>query len=200
MYILSMASKASDLVKKHRSWLFALGVAGLLLTVFSGTTFPAEVKPQIAEALNTGDTTRAIQLLEHEIEVDESYHINYYTLGQIYFNRMQWAKAKEQFRLALDKKSKHYESLYQLGRCYLKLDQVDSAQAAMEKGRRKAKKGLRHLFENGYGLVMLKQGNYQEADRAFRQALVDHPNNPQYLINLGDANFYQGVPALATTY
>jgi tetratricopeptide (TPR) repeat protein len=186
--------------KRYRTWLFAFGLAGLLLALLPGVTFPAEVKPEIVEALNAGDTTQAILLLEQEIELDKSYHMNYYTLGMIYFKRMAYEKAREQFQLALDKKSNHYESLYQLGMCYLKLNQVDSARAAMEKGRRKAKKGLSHLFENGYGLVMLKQGNYEEADRAFRQALVDHPDDPEYLINLGDANFYQGVPSLATTY
>jgi len=198
--LFSIAAKGLGLEKRHRTRLFAFGLAGLLLALLPGVTFPAEVKPEIVEALNAGDTTQAVRLLEHEIELDKSYYMNYYTLGQIYFKRMQFAKAKEQFQFALDKKSKHYESLYQLGLCYLKLNQVDSAREVMEKGRKKAKKGLKHLFENGCGLVMLKQGNYQEADRAFRQALVDHPDNPEYLINLGDANFYQGVPSLATTY
>ena len=198
--LFGIAAKGLGLEKRYRTQLFAFGLAGLLLALLPGVTFPAEVKPEIVEALNAGDTTQAIQLLEHEIELDKSYYMNYYTLGLINFKRMQCEKAKEQFQLALDKKSKHYESLYQLGLCYLKLNQLDSARAAMEKGRKKAKKGLRHLFENGCGLVMLKQEKYQEADRAFRQALVDHPDNPEYLINLGDANFYQGVPSLATTY
>ncbi|HWR82127.1 MAG TPA: tetratricopeptide repeat protein [Candidatus Deferrimicrobium sp.] len=159
-----------------------------------------EVKPPIVEALNAGDTARAIEQLEQEIELDKGYHMNYYTLGLIYFKRMQYARATEQFQLALERKSKHLESMYQLGLCYWKLDQIDSAEALMKEGRAKAKEGMKHLFENGYGLVMLKKGDYRAADLAFRQALVDHPDNPEYLINLGDANFYQGVPSLAITY
>jgi len=172
----------------------------LLVPLFPGVTFGDEVKLPIAEALKSGDTTQAIELLQHEIEIDKSYYANYYTMGLIYYKRMQYAKAKEEFQLALEKKSKHYESLYQLGLCYFKLDQIDSAQVVMEEGLKKSKKNMKHLFENGYGLVMLKQGKYQQADRAFREALVDHPDNPEYLINLGDANFYEGIPSLATTY
>ncbi len=198
--LFGIATKGFGLKRRHRDQLLALGLAGLLLVFSPGTSLVAEVKPAIVDALKAGDTAQAIELLQQEIRVDKAYHLNYYTLGMIYFNRMKYTNAKEQFQLALDKKSKHYESLYKLGLCYLKLDQVDSAQAVMEKERKKAKKGLKHLFENGYGLVMLKKGGYQEADRAFRQALVDYPGNPEYLINLGDANFYQGVPSLATTY
>ncbi len=172
----------------------------LLVPLFLGVTFGDEVKLPIAEALKSGDTTQAIELLQHEIEIDKSYYANYHTMGLIYYKRMQYTEAKDEFQLALEKKSKHYESLYQLGLCYLKLGQIDSAQAVMEKGLKKAQKKLKHLFENGYGLVMLKQGKYQQADRAFREALVDHPDNTEYLINLGDANFYEGIPSLAITY
>jgi tetratricopeptide (TPR) repeat protein len=187
-------------LKRQITQLFTAGLVCLLVLSFAGDASAAEVKPAIIEALNAGDTAKAIELLKHETELDKSFHLNYYTLGLIYFNRMQWEKAKEQFSIALDKKSKHYESLYYLGLSYIKLNQLDSALTVMEKGRKKAKKNLRHLFENGYGLIMLKKGNYQEADRAFRQALVDDPDNPEYLINLGDANFYQGIPSLATNY
>lgn len=176
----------------------ALVIAAIVWMPLSGSA--DEVKPEIAQALQSGDTAKAIDLLNHEIELDKSYYLNYYMLGLIYFNQGKCEQAKKEFLTALDKKKKHYESLYQLGLCYLRLNQLDSAQAVMEKGRKKAKKGMRHIFENGYGLVMLKKGECQEADKAFRQALVDEPDNPEYLINLGDANFCQGVPSLAATY
>ncbi|MFQ6008026.1 MAG: tetratricopeptide repeat protein [Candidatus Zixiibacteriota bacterium] len=177
-----------------------LSLVALVGVSLQGVAIADDVKPPIMEALNAKDTTKAIELLKQEIRLDKAYHMNYHLLGRIYFNQKLWSQAKQQLALALDKKSKHYESLYYLALCYLKLDQIDSAQVLMDKGRKKAKKDLRHLFENGYGLVMLKKGNYQEADKAFRQALVDEPDNPEYLINLGDANFYQGIPSLATTY
>ena len=66
----------------------------------------------------------------------------------------------------------------------------------MDKGLRKASK-LKAWFENGYGLVKLAQEDFQEADRCFRRALAIEPDNAEYHINLGDANFYQGIPSLA---
>ncbi|MEW5995383.1 MAG: tetratricopeptide repeat protein, partial [Candidatus Zixiibacteriota bacterium] len=162
--------------------------------------FTEDIKPEIAAALQGADTAQAVQLLQQEIEIDKGYHLNYYVLGLIYANQMKTSRAKEMFKTALDKKSKHWESLYQLGLCYIALDQGDSAQKVMERGRKKAKKGMQHIFENGYGLTMLKKGDYQEAEKAFLKALIDHPDNAEYLINLGDAYFYQGVPSLAITY
>lgn len=183
--------------RRLRTQILLFGLVGLIGILSPGIAFGEEVKPPIDEALNAGDTAQAIELLNQEIERDKAFHMNYYLLGLICANRMETEQAKEQFKLALDKKSKHFPSLYNLGLCYLKLNQLDSAQTVMEKGRKKAKKDSRHLFENGYGLVMLKQENYQEADRSFRQALVGQPDNPDYHINLGDANFYQGIPSLA---
>ncbi len=195
--LFGLSLRKDRLQKRLTARLFFIALMGVL---YQGVAAADEVKLPIVEALNAKDTTKAIELLNQEIQLDKAYHMNYYMLGRIYFNQMHWSRAKEQFSLAFDKKGKHYESLYYLGLCYFKLDQIDSAQAIMDNGRKKAGKDLRHLFENGYGLIMLRKGNYQEADKAFRQALVDDPDNTEYLINLGDANFYQGIPSLATTY
>ena len=107
-----------------------------------------------------------------------------------------YEKAKEQFEIALDKKSKHYESLYYLGLTYIHLEQYDEALEIMKRGQKKARK-IKDLFDNGYGLVMMKQGKYDEAVKSFMQALFDHDDNAEYHINLGDAYFNQGVPSLA---
>jgi len=162
-------------------------------------TVPAtaeDVKSNIREALDTGDTTLAIQLLNKDTEIDKGYHYNYYTLGRIYFAREQYQKAKEQFEIALEKKSKHYESLYYLGLTYISLGDIENALKTMKKGQKKAKK-IKDLFDNGYGLVLMKQGKYDEAVGSFMKAQVGHEDKPEYHINLGDAYFYQGVPSLA---
>ena len=155
-----------------------------------------EVKPAIADALAAGDTALAITLLEKEIEIDKAYHMNYYMLGRIYFERGQYARAKEQFQTAQEKKSKHYESLYYLGLTHLNLNELAEAEEVMEKGRKKDKKHT-DWFDDGYGLVMMAKENYQEADRAFRRAISEDSTVGDYHIHLGDANFYQGIPALA---
>jgi len=89
--------------------LFCLTCLFLLLPAFP--TAAQELKSDIAEALNTGDTAKAIELLNHSVDIDKGYYYNYAVLGQIYYKQMKCQLAKENFELALDKKSKHYESL-----------------------------------------------------------------------------------------
>ncbi len=171
------------------------------LVVLSAATVSAQdVKPEIQSALSSGDTAKAVELLQQQTVEDKTYHMNYYLLGRIAFNRGELEKAKKNFAEALDRKSKHYESMYYLGRTYLELGLVDSAQILMEEGRKKVReKHLKGMFENGYGLVMMAAKDFAEADKAFRQALVSDSTNAEYHINLGDANFGQGVPSLAAS-
>lgn len=177
---------------------FAYQVLFAVLVLGATALVQAEdVKPIINEVLTKGDTVKAIGLLGNEIDVDPAYHYNYYILGRIHFNQGRCPEARDQFLVALTKKKKHLESKYYLGLCYIKLGELDEAEKLMEEGRKKAKKDLKHMFENGYGLVKLAQGDYREADHAFRQALVGDSMNAEYHINLGDANFYSGVPYLA---
>ncbi|MEA3296614.1 MAG: tetratricopeptide repeat protein [candidate division Zixibacteria bacterium] len=174
----------------------------LLIVVFLqflslSTPFAADVKQPILDALNNGDTALAIDLLNAEVEIDQSYHMNYYRLGMIYFEREQYPQAREQFEIAVDNKSNHFESLHKLGLCLLELEELDKAEKVMDRGRKKAKDEKKAPFEDGYGLVMLAKEQYQEADRAFRAALILDSAKAMYHIHLGDANFYQGIPSLA---
>ena len=156
----------------------------------------ADIKESILEALKSGDTTRAIQQLQEQIQLDPSYHLNYYYLGLIHYNREEYRKARDYFQQALSHKDKHWESLLYLGRTLLHLGDIEGAEKAMARGREKAKE-LKPEFEDGYGLVMLEEHKLQEADRAFRQALVYDSNKAEYHIHLGDANYQQGIYPLA---
>ncbi len=179
------------------------GVAGslvalvlFLVLMVTASVFADDLKPEIEQALSSGDTTAAIDLLREQMELDKGYHYNYYILGRIFYDQERYQDAKQQFKTALDKKSKHWESLYYLGLTELKLEHLDEAKKIMEQGQKKAK-DEKHMFHNGLGLVLMAMEEYVEADRAFRLALVDQPDNAEYHVNLGDANFYQGVPSLA---
>ncbi len=169
----------------------------LLFSLLTASAHSDVLKPEIQNVLNSGDTAKAITMLEQEIKLDPAFHYNYFILGLIYYNRMQYDKALNYFKDALDKKGKHLESLYYYGLCNIRVNNLKKAQESMEDGLKKAPKELKHLFENGVGLVHMAMKNYPEADRAFRRALALSPGNPEYHINLGDANFYQGIPALA---
>lgn len=185
------------MAKRLTFQLLTLIFAAYFLSLLSVPVNSQELKPEIAAALKRGDTTTAIDLFKREIIDDKGYHFNYYQLGLIYFNLGQNESAREMFETALDKKSKHLESMYYLGMSCLRLGDLKTARALMEKGRKKAKKEKKAIFDNGFGLVMLALKDYQEADRAFRSALVVDSENAEYHINLGDANFFQGIPSLA---
>jgi tetratricopeptide (TPR) repeat protein len=183
-------------MKHSRKAVFLMTVVAVVsLIAFASAQ---ELKPEISTALTNGDTTLAINLLNQEIQIDKAYSFNYYMLGMIYYNQGKYSKAADQFQLALDHKSKDYDALYYQGLCYIELGQLEKAQANMETGVKKDKSN-KARFEDGLGQVMLAKKSWQEADRLFRQALVDDPSNANYHIHLGDANFYQGIPSLAIT-
>ena len=179
-----------------RTTVFLAVIAALVLVAGSACA-KDDLKPDIVRALEQGDTAKAVDLLVAETQIDAAYHANYYTLGMIHFVRGEYQQALEQFQIAVDRKSKHYPSLYHLGLCQLQLGQIDKAEKTFKEGIKKAKGVEKGWFENGRGLVMMTRKEYQEADRAFRAALVIDPDNAEYHLNLGDANFYQGIPSLA---
>ncbi len=158
-----------------------------------------ELKQPIREALDRGDTTHAVELLNKEIELDKTYYLNYSLLGQIYFKQAQYERAKSLLEQAFEKKKKDVENTYYLGRALVELGELDRAEKLLDEGRKKAKGVEKGMLEDGYGMVMMKKGNFQEADRAFRQALLVDENNPTYHIHLGNANFRQGIPSLAVS-
>jgi tetratricopeptide (TPR) repeat protein len=177
----------------------------IFLVGLCATVLADELKTEIQDALNANDTALAIDLIQQEIDSDPAYHGNYYQLGRIFYVRGQFKIAAEQFELALDKKSKHYESLYHLGLCRLELGDIEGAREAFDKGQKKDRKH-KGWFLYGLGRVFMVEENFQEADKKFREAIIETEQNPEqytakekaeYHISLGDANYRQGIPALA---
>ena len=178
---------------KHRILHLLLIVAAVLAAaIVSAEEIPAPVQ----NALDAGDTKLAIDLVRKNIAADPSYHVNYYVLGKIFYETEQYEKAEEQLKLALDKKSKSYESLYLLGLTQIAMEKLPEAKKTMQEGLKKDKKN-KGIWENGLGLVLMEMEDYAAADAAFRKAIVEDEANPEYHINLGDANFRQGIPSLA---
>ncbi len=143
--------------------------AMVALIIYIPTVESGEENPTIQDALDAADTAKAINLLQIEIEIDPGYHLNYNYLGRICYERHQYTQAKELFQNAVEKKKKHWESLYLLGRCQLELGEVDEAEETMKEGLKKARNSEKAWFENGYGLVMMARENYVDADRAFSE-------------------------------
>ena len=155
-----------------------------------------EVKQPISDALVNGDTTRAISLLEDDINMDPSFEYNYYVLGQIYMKRKNFEAALEQFQIAVKKNKKFYEGLYALGLVQLRLDKIDEAEKNFKNGLKKSKK-MKAAFHNGIGLVKMAQGELNEADKEIRQAIYFDSTNAEFHINLGTVNFANKIYPLA---
>jgi len=154
----------------------------------------------IQAALDNRDTALAISLLERQIQTDPTYHYNYHVLGQIYYNRENYQRAHDNFRAALEKKKKHYESLYYLGRCQLQLGDLDGAEESFSEGLKKAR-DMKDRFEYGMGLLYMARKEYPEADRSLYRAIALNSTIAEYHIALGDVNFLQGVaPVAAAQY
>ncbi len=92
-------------LKKHLNYqLVAILLSTVLILFMSSKIRAQEIKAPIAAALEKGDTALAIDLLQKEIEIDKSYYLNFYTLGQIHFAQKRYTKAAEQFQLSLKAK------------------------------------------------------------------------------------------------
>ena len=116
---------------KHRILhLFLIVAAVLAAAIVSAEEIPAPIQ----NALDAGDTKLAIDLVRKSIAADPSYHVNYYVLGKIFYETEQYEKAEEQLKLALDKKSKHYESLYLLGLTQIAMEKLPEGCGRMASG------------------------------------------------------------------
>jgi tetratricopeptide (TPR) repeat protein len=170
-YILPKLVKRSTRVNTLKDRMLRLFLQSFLVCLILVAIAFAQINPDIQQAIDSGNTAKAIELLQAEIASDPSYHINYYLLGKIYFDEARYRKAADYFQQALDKKNSHYESMYLLSRSLIKLNELDRAEKLIKEGLKKAK-DMKPQFENAAGLLAVAQGDYQEADRAFRRALA----------------------------
>jgi tetratricopeptide (TPR) repeat protein len=188
-----------DKVLKRRIYSLLLCAA----LVLSGTGLQADsvgsefkVSAAVQNALNAGDTTLAIDLLNKDIAADPNYHTNYFSLGYLLYQRGDYDRAAIQFQRALEKKDKHWESLLLLTYCQIQQEKYDEALTNAENGLKRDRNN-KGRWENVMGMALMGLERYADADAAFRRALVVDDNNAEYHINLGDANFRQGIPSLA---
>ncbi|HQL24425.1 MAG TPA: hypothetical protein PKY95_08405, partial [candidate division Zixibacteria bacterium] len=61
-----------------------------MLATLGNPAAAEELKPEIQQMLNAGDTAKAIEQLRAQIGLDNAYHYNYYILGMIYFNQERY--------------------------------------------------------------------------------------------------------------
>lgn len=168
----------------------------LVFLVFAASIRADDYSPEITTALEKKDTAQVLLLLDQGIKLDAGYAPNYLLKGKIFYNRNQKDKALEMFNTALDKKSKLYEALYFKGLVLLQMDSLKQAEKIFKNGIKKAK-DKKAMFHNGLGLLYIQEKKYSDADIEFRKAIQEDPKNVEYIANLGDANYYSDIYALA---
>ncbi|MEZ5358563.1 MAG: tetratricopeptide repeat protein [Candidatus Zixiibacteriota bacterium] len=173
-----------------------LVLCSLVCLIFAASIQAEDYSPEITTALEQKDTAQVLLLLDQAIKLDAGFAPNYLLKGKIFFARNQMDKALEMFDTALDKKSKLFEALYFKGLVLLKQKKVKEAEKIFKDGIKKAKEE-KAMFHNGLGLLYIEQGKYSEADVEFRKANQEDPNNVEYIANLGDANYFSNIYALA---
>lgn len=117
--------------------LVMIGAASLLICAPSSSK-TLDTKA-VESLLRDGDTTSALQSIEHTMQVDKSDYTALYWLGLIQYARAEYSQAKESFQGALDIRSKHYQSLYRLALTQIHLGEFSEAEASIRKGSKKAR-------------------------------------------------------------
>jgi len=156
-----------------------------------------DIKEEISNMLNSGDTTRAITMLENEIKLDPSYEYNYLVLGDIYKKRKKYDLAMEQYQKSVDKNKKFFPGLYALSMMQLQMGQLDEAEKNLSNGLKKSKKLDKAKFHNGMAKLYMVRGNYNDADSEIRKALIIDSTNSEFYVNLGDVNYRMQIYPLA---
>lgn len=156
-----------------------------------------EVKKEITDVLMSGDTTRAIEMLNNEIKLDPSYEYNYLVLGDIYKNQKKLKTAKEQYEMSVAKNKKFYPGLYALALIQLQMGDLDEAEKNFSAGLKKSKGMEKAMFHNGMALLYMARGEYNSADSEIRKALLIDTANADFYVSLGDVNYQMQIYPLA---
>ncbi len=139
---------------------------------------------------------KAVTFLNEAIQKDPSYADLYFYLGQAYYFKNDYASAKEQFQNCLDRKRNYEDAKAYLALTYVALKDYPKAKDILDEGvaKSKTRKGL---FQDILGKYYLAQGQFSDADLAFRKAQIEEPNNLAYKRDLADLNFENKVYEVA---
>ncbi len=103
-------------------------------------------------------------------------------LGLIHLRRGDETKAIRSFRKAIELDSRYAPAAAQLGSIYLKHKDYARAQPALEIAYREYRKNP--SIVTNYGSVLLATGQFQKADKVFREALKLDDGNKEAVFNL----------------
>jgi len=135
------------------------------------------------EAVTNDEVDQArLQAIQDSLaRVNEKQIKIYRSFAHDYYNKHQFARARDYFvkQLDLDVSHKYSSDYAQLADCYIHLNQADSAQIAYETG-------LKYKPDNVYlhfalGLMLYGRSQFSQALEHFRFVTGHEPANPRYL-------------------
>jgi len=178
-----------------------LVVAALCIALTSVSLAKDEIPSDIQSLIDARKYDEAIALATEEMEKRKRKAEYPYAIGLCYEKKFNLKKAEELYRKSLDIKDNFLPALYALGKILVvRPDGLEEAKTLFDRGLQKAKKDPeKAMFEDGVGLYYLATEDYVRANKSFRTAQFLDPENCDYPMHLGDANYAKGAFASSIT-
>lgn len=115
------------------------------------------------------------------IEVDRKDPRGYWALGRFLARRRQWLKAAEAFTLYLELRPQDRDAERQLVGFLIEAKKLDQADRRLQK--LIATDASDVIAMTLRGILRMRQGNMEAAEKAFNQAIAENPNYGEALVN-----------------
>lgn len=170
----------------------------LLLSLLLGVAAPAfaDAAADAAELIGQRKLDEAIQFINDQVARDPSYADLYYWLGRAYIEKEDWPAAEKAFNKCLELKKKHDEAKAYLALVYIHDQKWEQAKKILDEGVAKSRTAKGRFYDH-LGHYYIARKEFTEADIALRKAQLEEPDNIEYMRDLADLNYENGVYAVA---
>ena len=124
------------------------------------------------------------------IEVDKKDPRGYLALGQFLARQRQWVKAAEAFTLYLELRPQDRATERQLVSFLIEAKQLDQADRRLRKLIAADASDMIAMMLRG--VLRMRQGNTEAAEKAFNQAITENPNYGEALVNRAQLYLFKG--------
>ncbi len=170
----------------------------ILATIALSFSTPALADSAVtaADLVDQRKLDEAIAYITAETAKDPTYAELYYWLGRAHIEKESWREAETALNKALEIKKKLDEAKAYLALVYINTQRFPEAKKILEEGAAKSKT-QKGRFLNHLGHYYLAQKDFSQADINFRKAQIEEPENLEYIRDLADVNYENGVYAVA---
>jgi tetratricopeptide (TPR) repeat protein len=181
------------------------GIAVVLAALLAGcTTVPTTAKGWFDKGysrLEAGDYEGSIAAFDRSIELDPAHAVTYQNRGVCYSRLGDQQAALLDFKKVLsmnDPKVPFRDTYREMGVVYYRMDRIDDAVAAWQKGLKKAPSDPGLL--NDIAVAYMQQKQYDKAASAAQEAYKADPSIPEVLNTMGEVSMFKKDYAAAVEY